>query len=244
MATSVRSSARSASSSLTLNCPGADGSVRAACWFVPAEEGEGVLADLVGAGAVSSGSRAATSVCAGAGVPACDLAADRVGTPAGLALAESRVPVCRSKFSTRRTRFRMIASRCRISFWSCSIVGLVVRARAPIEPGSNTPNDTSTATAVVLVSSRRARVALNRSFPHAPPVFPPTAVCRLSATGALQNRSVSAVTCSVVSAHQHAPRRSQRGPSAPRSQATCARTCRSSSCGFPMQGQRPARGCP
>jgi hypothetical protein len=62
---------------------------------------------------------------------------------------------------------------------------------------------------------------------------------RLSVTGAVQSRSVSAATCWVASAHWHAPRQTRRGPSVPRSQATCVGTYRSSSSGPPMPGQRP-----
>ena len=62
---------------------------------------------------------------------------------------------------------------------------------------------------------------------------------RLSVTGAVQSRSVSAATCWVTSAHWHAPRQTRRGPPVPRSQATFVETYRSSSSGSPMPGQRP-----
>ena len=130
------------------------------------DEAAGAFAGFAGAGDGSSGSKAATSVCAGARPPALDFAIDRVGTAAGVALAESLVPARRSKFSTRRTKFRIIASRCRISFCSCSMLGLVVRACALIEPGRVTPDSTINVAAVALVSSRRTRIALNRFFPQ------------------------------------------------------------------------------
>lgn len=73
---------------------------------------------------------------------------------------------------------------------------------------------------------------------------PPTAVCRLRVTGALQTHSASAATCSVVCARQHAQRQTQRVPWARRSQATCAGTYRSSSSGFPRRDRQPVRGSP
>src|SRR5437764_5783955 len=73
----------------------------------------------------------------------------------------------------------MIASRCLISFWSCSTVGLGVdlalRARAVAEPSSVTPSNASNVIAVMLVDTRRTRLALNPSSPNLPSVFPPTA---------------------------------------------------------------------
>ena len=220
--------------------------MRAACCGAPADEA-GVLAGLGGDGAGSSGSNAAISVCAGDRAPAGDFAVERVEAPAELTLVESPVPVRRSKFSTRRTKFRMIASRCRNSFWSCSTVGLdadlAVLACAAAEPDSVTPN-TSDVTAVVLVSTRRACLALNPSSPNLPSVFPPNGERQSSITGALQNHLVLAATYSLFCDRQHARRQSQRVPSAPRSQATCAGTYRSSSSGCPMPGRQPARDSP
>ena len=201
--------------------------------------------ELAAGGVGSSGSRAAISVSVGGRAGALDFPAVRVGAAPGLALAEAPVPTCRSRFSTRRTRLRMIASRCRISFCSPSTVGFAVRARADREPGNMLPSSTHTETSAVLISPRRASVALNRSVPPQSAVsLPPTAKCRLSATAALQSRSVVAATGSVAFAHRHAQRRSQRDPWAPRSQATCAGTYRSSSCGFPRPDRQLARGRP
>jgi hypothetical protein len=88
--------------------------VSAACGVAPADDAGGVLG-VAGAGAGSSVSRAVT-VGAGGRAVGCELAAGLVAAGAGLALAEAPVPTCRSSFSTRRTKLRIIASRCRISF--------------------------------------------------------------------------------------------------------------------------------
>jgi len=98
---------------------------------------------------------------AGGRAPACDRATDRVGPAAGFAAAEAPVPTCRSSLSTRRTRLRIIASRWRTSFWSCSIVGSLDWACAAIEPGNALPNNASNVVNRALTISSCGPTALN-----------------------------------------------------------------------------------
>ena len=145
------------------------GGVASACRVAPADDAEDDAFGSAGTGAGAAGSSVAT---VGAGVaiaaacgcaPACELATDRGGPAAGLAAAESPVLTCRSSFSTRRTRFRIIASRWRISFWSWSRVGSLVWARASIKPSGALPNNASSVADPAPISPSRAPTAANHS---------------------------------------------------------------------------------